>query len=180
MKRKAHSRLYMRTIDKKLKRLKFSSVILSGLLFMYASTKLIANITVFHPVQSLANTDLDVRYIDRKVEVIKEVEVDRTFKTEKQQIMAYIVEKFGDRASDAITIINQCENHAFNPKAINHNRNGTVDRGIMQINSIHAGEEMFDWKQNIDMGYKIYHNAGDKFTPWTCATVIKEKNYLGQ
>jgi hypothetical protein len=170
----------MRTIEKKLKRLKVSSFILGVLVLIYFTTRLAANLAVFHPVQTLANTDLDVRYIDHKVEVVKEVEVDRKFQTEKQQIMAYIVEKFGDRSSDAITIINQCENHAFNTKAINHNSNGTVDRGIFQINSIHGGEEMFDWKQNVDMAYKIYHSQGDKFTAWTCATVIKEKNYLGQ
>ncbi len=120
-------------------------------------------------------------YLDREVEIVREVEVDRTFTTEKQQIMAYIVEVFGDDAADAITVINKCENHAFNPKATNHNRNGSVDRGIFQLNSQYwGGEELYDWKTNVDVAYKVFTRAGKKWTPWTCSHTVNQKNYLGQ
>jgi len=105
-------------------------------------------------------------------------------KTEKCQVLQYITEKFGERAADAIVIIRTCENSTFDQSRTNHNRNGTVDYGIFQINSIHekryGGAFKTDWKANIDVAFEIYKSAGEKFTPWTCAHKIGEKNYLGQ
>lgn len=153
------------------------------LLFLFSTlvgARLASSLADFSLIQVAAAPTASIEYISLPVEVVREVEVDRTFTTEKQQILAYIVQRFGDRSADAITLINQCENHAFNPRAINYNRNGTVDRGIFQINSIHGGEEMFDWKTNIDTAFKIYTAHGNKFTAWTCAHVVGEKNYLGE
>jgi hypothetical protein len=97
--------------------------------------------------------------------------------TEKQQIMSYIVEVFGDDADDAITIINKCENSEFNPKATNHNSNGTWDTGIFQINQVHGYslEEMQDWHKNIDVAKKIFDNRGWK--AWSCSHVIGVKSF---
>lgn len=101
--------------------------------------------------------------------------------TEKQLIMDYIVEKFGDDANLAITMLTQCENHSLDKEAYNYNNNGTADSGVFQINSSNAPrEEMIDWKKNVDMAYKLYQRRGNKFTDWTCATVIGQKNYLGR
>ena len=101
--------------------------------------------------------------------------------TEKQQILAYIVEVFGDDAADAIVVIRKCENSSFNPRATNQNRNGSVDRGIFQLNSAYwGGEELYDWKKNVDVAYKVFTRAGKKWTPWTCAHVVDQKNYLNQ
>lgn len=103
---------------------------------------------------------------------------------EKCQIVKYITEKFGDRAADAIVIIRTCENSTFDQSRTNHNNNGTVDYGVFQVNSIHekryGGAFKTDWKANVDVAYEIYKSAGEKFTPWTCAHKIGEKNYLGQ
>ena len=102
----------------------------------------------------------------------------------KQEIIAYIVEKFGDDSADMITIIRKCENPRFDQSAVNHNRNGTTDHGIAQINSIHiprcGADIKTDWKANIDCAYDIYQRAGNTFRPWTCSTEIGQKNYLGQ
>ena len=97
--------------------------------------------------------------------------------TEKQQIMNYIVDVFGDDSADAITIINKCENHAFSPKATNWNSNGTWDSGIFQINQVHgySMEEMQDWKQNIDVAKKIFDNRG--WSAWSCSHVIGVKSF---
>lgn len=97
--------------------------------------------------------------------------------TEKQQIMNYIVEVFGDDSADAITIINKCENHSFDPKAQNWNSNGSVDTGIFMVNSIHGytEEQLKDWKFNIDVAKKIYDNGGWK--QWACSHVIGVKSF---
>jgi len=101
--------------------------------------------------------------------------------TQKQEILNYIVEVFGDDAADAIVVIRKCENSSFNPRATNQNRNGSVDRGIFQLNSAYwGGEELYDWKKNVDVAYKVFTRAGKKWTPWTCAHVVDQKNYLNQ
>lgn len=108
-------------------------------------------------------------------EVIREVEVVAPCETEKCQIMAYIVERFGDDADDAITVLNKCENSEFNPLAANHNNNGTIDRGVFQINSVHGGEELFNWKTNVDKAYEIFSNGG--WRQWSCSHVINIRSF---
>ena len=118
----------------------------------------------------------DVQASDYKKPVVVVDEKDRDY-SEKQQILAYIVEVFGDDSADAITIINKCENHAFNPKATNWNRNGTWDTGIFQINQVHGYtmEEMQDWKLNINAAKKIFDNRG--WTAWSCSEVVGVKPF---
>ena len=170
-------RLQIYKFNRKLKRVKISLFILLALLLIYFAQKVILNAFVFHPVRAIASSD------QYTLTVVKIVPVDHIFKTQRQQILAYIVEKFGDRAGDAISIINQCENHAFNPDAINHNPNGSIDVGVMQINTSPTSPEaqkLHDWKYNIDRGFAKYKSRGNKFTDWTCASVIGEKNYLSK
>lgn len=104
--------------------------------------------------------------------------------SDKQEIYLYIIEKFGDDGANAITMIRKCENSTFDQTRTNHNRNGTIDYGIFQVNSIHAArygsEFMTDWKANVDTAYEIYKAAGKKFTPWTCSYEIGQKNYLSK
>ena len=125
--------------------------------------------------QVFADPRSDVKVVEIEKVVEKPVPVPLDCKTEKCQILAYIVEKFGDDAADAITIINKCENHNFNPKATNYNRNGTVDRGVFQINSIHGGEELYDWKKNVDKAYEIFQRRG--WTAWSCSHVVGVKSF---
>lgn len=104
-------------------------------------------------------------------------EVKADDRTEKEKILSYIVEKFGEDAADAITIINKCENHAFNPEATNWNKNGTWDRGIFQINQVHgySWDEMGDWEKNIDAAYKIFKRRG--WSAWACSSVVGVKSF---
>lgn len=97
--------------------------------------------------------------------------------TEKQQILNYIVEVFGDESANAITIINKCENHNFDPKATNWNSNGSEDVGIFMINSVHgySKEQLIDWKFNIDVAKKIYDRNG--WSAWACSHVIGIKSF---
>ena len=134
--------------------------------------------------QVLAPTD-NIVYVDRVVEVIREVEVDRTFKSEKQQIMAYIVQVFGDDAFDAIQIA-KCES-GLNPETIgdtnlmSHNNGELVGDsiGIFQVrtggegwnrakaNGMSAEEfrvYLKDYKKNIDYAKTIFDQEG--WSPW--------------
>lgn len=110
------------------------------------------------------------------------------FKTQKQQILAYIVSKFGDSAADAITIIRKCENSTFDPTRMNKsNKNGTWDVGVMQINvdPENAAEvkKLQDYRYNIDRGYqKFLQGDGGKhrktFYLWTCGHEIGQYTYV--
>jgi len=160
-----------KTVD----RWKFDAV-----LIVLASTLLVGMINGIHTafavdplVWPIPAYDARLIEIEKEVEVIREVPVN--CQTEKCEILAYIVEKFGDDAADAITMINKCENHAFDPEVTNHNSNGTIDRGVFQINSVHGGEELFEWKTNIDKAYDIYQAQG--WSPWTCSYVVGVRSY---
>lgn len=91
--------------------------------------------------------------------------------TPKNEIEAYIVQVFGDEAENAFKVLS-CENKGLNPKAVNHNRNGSIDQGIFQINNIHRngkakGKDMFDYRQNIEVAHQIFLEQG--WSPWTCS-----------
>lgn len=58
-----------------------------------------------------------------------------------------------------------------NPKAINRaNRNGSVDYGLMQINTVHkqllASGKWDDPASNMAMARRVFLDAGGKWTPW--------------
>ena len=99
-------------------------------------------------------------------------------KTEKEQIVAYIKQVFGDQSGNAFKILS-CENANLNPKAINRNRNGSTDHSIFQVNSIHTKRYgsafKTDWKANIDVAYKIYKASG--WSAWSCSHKLGIKSF---
>lgn len=66
-----------------------------------------------------------------------------------------------------------------NAQAINYNTNGTDDKGIMQINSIHvtsgliSDQDRFDPIKNVGAAYQIYKGSG--FSAWSA---YNNKSYL--
>jgi hypothetical protein len=116
------------------------------------------------------NNECSFNFQVRAMEIESEVEVFETPKTQREEIVSYIFEVFGNDAVEAIVIIRKCENSRFDPKATNWNRNGTWDTGIFQVNQVHGYslEQMQDWKQNIDAAKKIFDRAGD-WSPWSCS-----------
>lgn len=69
-----------------------------------------------------------------------------------------------------------------NPRATNRNENGSVDYGLMQINSIHeailAGGNWADPGDNLVMAFKIWTDAGDSWLPWVTFWTGSYRQYL--
>lgn len=77
----------------------------------------------------------------------------------------WINEVFKEDADWAFRCL-QSENASLNPQAENLNRNGTVDRGIFQINTIHCGKvdgsclKLFDVETNVRVAKMIFDTQG--------------------
>ncbi len=67
--------------------------------------------------------------------------------------------------SETIIKIAQCESR-LNPEAYNVNADGSVDRGLVQINSIHGHKpsELYDPELNVYHAYQIWKEQG--YSPW--------------
>lgn len=102
--------------------------------------------------------------------------------TDKEEVMAYILEVFGKDADRAIWVA-KCESGLRKNAYNGSNSNGTADYGVFQINSVHQKRfgqgYMIDWKENVRVAKKIFDEQGS-FRAWVCATSIGEKNYLGK
>lgn len=74
----------------------------------------------------------------------------------------------GFRGTSLVTAvaISLAENRQQDSHAVNHNPNGTVDRGAWQINSAHnfAGNP-YNLQTNANQAYRVYRSQG--FTAWT-------------
>jgi hypothetical protein len=91
--------------------------------------------------------------------------VKEVYTAPHNEITAYIDQVWGKDA-DVGKRIAQAES-SLNPSAIHRNNNGTKDRGVFQINSIHKNVDdscAFDYRCNIRMGYRLYLDQGS--APW--------------
>lgn len=115
------------------------------------------------------SSDFNVRAIEPEI-----VEV----KSEKQEVIEYIVEVFGEESPEMLAIIRLCENSKFDQEAQNTNSNGTKDKGVAQINSVHISGVEFEsckgaydnWRSNINCAKDIKDKYG--FSAWSCSSVI--------
>ena len=100
-------------------------------------------------------------------------------KTEKEEVIEYIVEVFGEDSADAITMLRRCENPNFSKTATNKNNNGSVDYSPMQINDIHVKRFgtgfMTDWKENVRVARKLQQEQGWRI--WSCSKHIGVGSY---
>lgn len=83
------------------------------------------------------------------------------------------MDTFPENPRTALAIV-ACES-GFNPNAHNaSNKNGTVDSGLFQINSIHhtrmeeLGLDVWKPQDNIKFARMLYDESG--FAPWVCYT----------
>lgn len=73
---------------------------------------------------------------------------------------------------------------SWNPAAVNDkNRNGSIDRGLFQINSVHQGNSWyptnpFDPLQSAKAAYAIWQGAGQTFRDWTVYTSGAYKKFI--
>lgn len=68
-------------------------------------------------------------------------------------------------------------NKHFDCRRTNVNKNGSIDRGIFQINSVHTDispEDAFNCFKNIDYAYNLWKRQG--WQPWSAYTNL---SYLG-
>ena len=60
------------------------------------------------------------------------------------------------------------------PKARNVNTNGSVDRGLLQLNSIHKFKgDLTDPETNMKRAVSLYHRAGESLDPWKLNGSVK-------
>ena len=82
---------------------------------------------------------------------------------------------FGDVKVAAYKVFN-CES-GMNPKATHVNSDGSTDRGLAQVNSVHVKkvngdlDSLYIPKVNIRVARQIYDASGS-FSPWTCKYVL--------
>lgn len=89
----------------------------------------------------------------------------------RAEMESYVEEKFGPHAERAKAIVS-CESN-WNPKAVNtSNRNGSNDKGLWQINSIHKVPDScrLDPKCATDWAKRLFDRQGWK--PWVCNKLV--------
>jgi hypothetical protein len=66
----------------------------------------------------------------------------------------------------------------MNPQAVNYNRNGSIDTGLFQVNSVHGydGLSLFDPEKNIKAAREIYDKQG--IQAWTSFNNGSYKKFL--
>jgi hypothetical protein len=86
-------------------------------------------------------------------------------------------EKLGKSNKDIMTLIRimKCESGG-RPDALNKNKNGTFDVGVLQINDVHSKRisraDRMDFVKNIDFGWKLHTEQGG-FQAWSCYKKVK-------
>lgn len=87
--------------------------------------------------------------------------------------VAMIAAQYWGTFDDVVTAtaIAIAENRTLKVNATNRNSDGSIDRGIWQINSVHkqfdAQRLLSDPVYNGQAAYEVYREAGNSFRPWT-------------
>ncbi len=94
-------------------------------------------------------------------------------KTPEMQVVKMIVdefEEFGPMVVRQAINIAYCESR-FNEEAVHVNKNGSIDRGVYQINSIHKYSEyqLLAAYENIKIAKQMYLRNGKSWSAWACS-----------
>ncbi|MGZ6854332.1 MAG: transglycosylase SLT domain-containing protein [Mycobacteriaceae bacterium] len=94
-----------------------------------------------------------------------------------QQIATLWVQEGGSPAAARMAAAIAKAESSGNPSATNRNTNGTVDRGLFQVNSIHGGQSTYDLRRNVRAAIAISNN-GRNWSPWTTYKTGAYKHYF--
>jgi hypothetical protein len=95
----------------------------------------------------------------------------------------YACRKFGSDCRVALAI-QRAENPQGKCEIYHYNRNGTLDWGYFQINTVHLERpglnlrDLLDCKANIDFAYELYRRERG-FTPWSTFNSGLYRKFLG-
>ena len=163
-----------RISNKKMSQYKYISIILAmvlvGLAMRY--TYLVKTIDYISPVNGTENINLDpVRFTEQELETFYRKHTAQAYAGTPTSDL--IIDIFGKDADWAFKCL-KSENARHNSTAINYNRNGSVDTGVFQVNSIHCGkvglahnreaciEELKKPEVNIRIAKQIYDGSGSR------------------
>lgn len=102
-------------------------------------------------------------------EKVEELANSDVYRPTWDDVVEEIVKVFSQSGKEAVDWALRCfySESKWNAFAINDtNRNGTTDRGVAQVNSVHGYSEaiLFNYKENIRIAYQMYLDSGK--TPW--------------
>ena len=105
-----------------------------------------------------------------------------TSDTTKQVSIYYIHKYFPQSAWKDVEATMRCESNLNNLSTNWHNTNGSIDRGLYMINSVHAGQfktvtgmdysvGAYDWDASSKFARWLYDHSG--LQPWVCYQIVK-------
>lgn len=133
----------------------------SWMIFLILFTALVY---ILQPVQKPLSPCPESGCLIPHVATVKAVEPT----TKPRSIEQKIRDTFPEDPDTAVAIA-KCES-SMNPKAINtKNRNGSVDYGLFQINSVHGytANYLMDVDNNLRIARELYDRQG--WMPWVCS-----------
>lgn len=116
-----------------------------------------------------------VTHFTQEVEAAEpqEVQIEVKIIWTQERVEKEIKSTFPEQPELAVRVA-RCESN-LHPDAVNRNNpNGTIDRGVFQINSVHnsrlakLGLDPFDPIDNIQFARMLYDESG--WLPWVCYT----------
>lgn len=123
-----------------------------------------------HWLGSLEYGEQPAVYFQAQLAPTKGILNEEQMEATKENIAWYIMKVFGKYGTDVAVHAINCfySESGLRTDAYNYNTNGTEDRGVAQINSIHGlrPEDAHNYRKNIDTAERVYLRAGKSFRPW--------------
>jgi hypothetical protein len=97
----------------------------------------------------------------------------------KSDIERLWVQEGGDPSAAPVAAAVALAESGGNQSATNHNTNGSTDKGLFQINSIHGPLSSYDLKRNVKAAIKI-SSGGRDWSPWVTYKTGAYKKFLSR